>query len=666
MTQPKREIDTDTDLQRGIEPLRTIFAVLVLLLGFAAGARAQSGFGSIDAHAHDGARFELVALESDIEVLVSGLVGEARIRQRFSNTSTQWIEAQYLLPLPDGAAVHALRVRIGERLIVGEIREKEQARAAYVEAAASGQRAALVEADRAQLFRTAVANVGPGETIEVEVRWSQSIAYRDGRFALELPLTYTPRYGAMRLPLDRDVQPSTTTDDRHGNAPRIDVRVEIQAGLTLARVESPTHAIAVNLDGARHAVQLTHGAVSADRDFVLEWTPALGQQPASALLVEQHDGDTYAMVMLVPRNEIVDALPRELILVIDTSGSMEGESMRQARAALDLALAGLTPRDRFNVIQFNSVTEALFDAAVPALPGDVRLAREWVARLRATGGTEMEPALRRALRDAPHPGSVRQVVFATDGAIADAARLYALIDAELGASRLFTVGIGSAPNTQFIERAATLGRGASITIRDLNDVGARMRDLFAKLDRPALRDLELSWPGAAEVYPRRLPDLYAGEPLLVVARLAQAHGHLHARGHMSTAPWSASLPLGSPANATGIARLWAQRKIDSLDQSLALGADAGQVRDQILELALAQSLITRYTSLIAVEKTPARPLDADLVSQRIANGAPAGAIALAATATHAPLQKLIGLLSLVLAAACALAARRRSRMRLVH
>ncbi|MFZ1839261.1 MAG: VWA domain-containing protein, partial [Dokdonella sp.] len=443
-------------------------------------------------------------------------------------------------------------------------------------------------------------------------------------------------------------------------APRVAVSIDLDPGLPLRRVESPSHALKVTRSGTRYAIALADGSVSADRDFVLEWAPVLGAAPASAVLTETVDGETYAMVMMLPDSQLANPLPRELILVIDTSGSMEGESIKQARAALDLALVSLRPGDRFNVIQFNSVTEALFPDAVAMTPADVALAREWVAGLRANGGTEMLDALRTALRGTPPAGHVRQVVFATDGAVDDAAGLYELIDRDLGQSRLFPIGIGSAPNAQFIERAATSGRGSSVVIRGAGEVGERMRELFAKLDRPALRDLALSWPGVADSYPQRLPDLYAGEPLVVVARLSNLHGTLEARAANKATTWSKSLPLDHAASMPGIARLWAQRKIESLEQSIDRGANPEDVRDQVLRLAIEHHLISAYTSLIAVEQAPARDSAEDLASRRIANGLPAGSLAYAATATSAPLLELVGLILLLMAALLAWAARRRA------
>lgn len=633
----------------------------LLVAAFAPGAPAHGqGFGAIEAREADGTSRELVALDSTVEYAIGGLVAEARIRQRFVNQGSGWVDATYLLPLPEGAAVHDMELRVGGRTIVGEIREKEQARSAFVEAAASGRRASLVETSRANLFRTAVANIGPGETVEVDLRWWQPIAYREDRFTLSLPLTYTPRFHSG----DGERAGQADRDDVHSaQAPTVRVDVALDAGFELARIDSPTHALDVTGTGAKRRVRFAGDAVPADRDFVLQWTPRSTTAPLSSVLVERWNGQAYALAMLLPPAQLPDPLPRELILVIDTSGSMEGGSLHQAKAALDLALQSLRPGDRFNVIQFNSIVETLFDDAVDATPGDVRLAREWVSRLQANGGTEMVPALRRALAGSASPQHVRQVVFATDGAVEDANDLYATIEQSLGDSRLFTIGIGSAPNARFIERAATQGRGSSIVVRRLDEVGERMRELFGKLDRPALRNLVLGWPGRAEAYPERVPDLYAGEPLLVVARLDEPRGDLRADGHASGSPWSATLPLGRAAPANGIARLWAQRKTDDLQRRLERGEDVDANRAAIVQLALEHHIVTPYTSLVAIERTPSAPVDADVASVRIANGTPGGSLGFASTATPATLHLLLGLLLIALALLAALAARTPRRAR---
>jgi len=650
--------------ERIMRKLQAISTVL-LAIAFAHGARAaESGFGSIEARGNDGAIFEMAALDSDVDYAIGGLVAEARIHQRFVNRSDTWIDATYLLPLPEGAAVHDLELHVGGRTIVGDIREKEQARREFVEAAASGRRASLVETSRAQLFRTSVANIGPGEMIEVELRWWQPIAWRDDRFTLTLPLTYTPRYEPTPVDDKGTAHGQANRDDVHSlAAPSVRVSVALDAGVALTRIDSPTHALRITGSGSQRHVEFAAGAVPADRDFVLEWTPKLGDAPLSSVLVERVDGHDYALAMLLPPAQLPNPLPRELILVIDTSGSMQGGSLQQAKAALDLALQSLRPGDRFNVIQFNSIVDSLFDDAAAATPDNTRVAREWIAGLRANGGTEMGIALERALAGTMPPGYVRQIVFATDGAVDDARGLYKTIERGLGASRLFTIGIGSAPNAHFIERAATQGRGSSIVVRRLDDVGERMRELFDKLDSPALRDVSLDWPGLAESYPSRLPDLYRGEPLLAVARLDDMHGTLRANGTNSDAPWSATLALDRAKPASGIARLWAQRKADDLQRQLELGADADATRAAIVQLALEHHIVTPYTSLVAVERTPSVPLDVDPTSVRIANGMPEGSVGFAATATPATLETLLGLLLLAVATVVALVAQAPRRLR---
>lgn len=652
--------DPNAELQQTFEPLRTAFAVLVLLLGFAAAARADTRAGELRVSSADGSQQVVPSLATDVEYKVSGLIAEVSVHQRFHNDGNAWLQGQYLLPLPEGAAVHDLTLHIGQRTIVGEIREKEQARSEFAVAAASGRKASLVEAQQGNLFRTAVANVAPGETVEVEIGYWQRVDYRDGEFSLTFPLTYTPRYTvapqseadttSQHVNMDGETTSAAVADaPAAGAAPRASILVDLDPGLPLQRIDSPSHAVRIAQAGQHYRVTLQQESVRSDRDFVLTWSPKPAAAPAAALFTEHVAGDDYALLMLVPPTLESASLPRELILVIDTSGSMEGGSIVQARAALDLALSRLTPRDRFNVIQFNSVTEALFPAAVAAQARDVQLARAWVAQLRATGGTEMGPALHRALAGKAPEGFVRQVVFATDGAVENAEALYKLIEGELGTSRLFPVGIGSAPNAHFMTKAAQMGRGAEVVIRNLNDVGEQMQTLFGKLDHPTLRDLNLSWPGNAETYPQRLPDLYRGEPLLAVAKLSRLNGNVQAQGWLAEHDWSQSLALSGKASAQGIARLWARQKIDDLQDALTRGANEDAVRTQILDLALTHHLVSRYTSLIAVDKTPQRPAEAAVQSAQIPNATPDGSLAFAQTATSAPLKALLGTLALVMA-----------------
>jgi Ca-activated chloride channel family protein len=603
----------------------------------------------------DGRTVDAAATELDVRLAVSGMVAEGVVTQRFRNDSTSFLEGQYLLPLPEGAAVHTLKLRIGQRVIEGEIRERGQARAEYAAAAAAGQRASLVEQHQANLFRTAVANVAPGEEVSVEVGWWQRVAYQDGEFSLVFPLTFVPRYAlGGDAAAGSDAAAATAAPEVTAPtviaAPRVDLVVALDPGLPLTSIHSDSHPVDVQRDAGRYDIALVGDRVPADRDFVLRWKPEAAKAPSAALFVEQTPEASYALVMMVAPPAQAERLPRELVLVVDTSGSMLGRSLAQAKAAADAALSRLTAQDRFNVIRFSSDTEPLFEQPTAATDQAVQLAREWVATFEADGGTEMLGALKAALAGSPPAGYVRQVVFATDGAVTDADAMYSTLETQLGAARLFPIGIGDAPNGHFMAQAARMGRGAALAIRDGAEVEQRMIALFDKLDRPALSDISLRWPTLAQSYPEAMPDLYAGEPLIAVARIDRASGEVVAHGQVKQAGWSQTLSLARKRSDAGVARLWAKARVEALEDDLRRGADANAVRGQIIEVALRHHLVTRHTSLVAVDRTPVRPADAALEPVDTANGSRDGDLAYAATATSAPLGLLAGFLGLLLIA----------------
>jgi Ca-activated chloride channel family protein len=599
----------------------------------------------------DGSTVDAAASTLDVRYAVSGMVAEGVVIQRFRNDSAGFLEGQYLLPLPDGAAVHSLKLRIGQRVIEGEIRERERARAEYAAAAAAGQRASLVEQHQANLFRTAVANVAPGEEVSVEVGWWQRVDFQDGEFSLVFPLTFVPRYSLTEgTDVALDATPTVVAQSASNvvAAPSVDIAIALDPGLALASIHSDSHPVDVQHDGGRYDIALVGDRVPADRDFVLRWRPEAAKAPQAALFVEQTPDAAYALVMMVAPSAAAERLPRELVLVIDTSGSMLGRSLAQAKSAALAALARLTPQDRFNVIRFSTDTEPLFEHPTTASAQAVELAREWIAMLEADGGTEMLPALQAALVGQPPAGFVRQVVFATDGAVTDTEAMYTTLESTLGNARLFPIGIGDAPNAGFMQQAARMGRGAALVIRDGAEVEARMTQLFDKLDRPASSMIDLRWPGLADSYPTAMPDLYAGEPLIAVARIDRASGEVIASGTLKQAGWSQTLNLARKRSDHGIARLWAKSRVEALEDSLRRGADPDVVRAQIVEVALRHHLVTRHTSLVAIDRTPVRPADSPLDTTVVGNGSRDDSLAYAATATDAPLAALLGIAGLLL------------------
>jgi Ca-activated chloride channel family protein len=322
-------------------------------------------------------------------------------------------------------------------------------------------------------------------------------------------------------------------------------------------------------------------------------------------------------------------LPREVVFVIDNSGSMGGTSIEQAKASLIYALGRLQPNERFNVIRFDDTMDVLFPSSVPADAEHLANATAFVAALQARGGTEMVPAMRAALTDTASTDTadhVRQVVFLTDGAIGNEQQLFETITAMRGRSRVFMVGIGSAPNTYLMTRAAELGRGAFTHIGSVDQVEERMRGLFAKLENPAVTSLSATFSeAAADVTPAALPDLYRGEPLVLAAKLDKLAGSVDIKGRIGDRPWSVSLPLAGAAEGKGLSKLWARRKISDAEVARTMRQVSPDEADKtILSLALEHQLVTRLTSLIAVDRTPSRPEGEPLKLAELPLNLPAG------------------------------------------
>jgi Ca-activated chloride channel family protein len=629
-----------------------VLAVLVLLLSGSAQAAADSELIGSPAEAgsgqllfrHDGQFALAPVLDTDVQIHVSGVVARARVAQRFRNPHDDWQEGIYVFPLPEGAAVDRMRMTIGERVIEGQIREREQARKQYEKAVREGKRASLLEQERANIFTTSVANIGPGETIKVTIEYQQTVRYDAGRFELRFPMVVGPRYipgrvavsgfagsgwaaNTDQVPDAARITPPVRRPDGELHNP-VSISVELNAGMDLLALDSRYHPVDIESSNGRYRINLQQGPVPADRDFVLSWRPAVGSEPRAALFVDDsHKRGRHALLMVMPPEAEAAAtqgLSRQLVFVIDTSGSMDGPSIRQAREAVAMALTRLRPQDVFNVIQFNSVTEALFPAPREATQENIAAARKYVANLRATGGTEMAPALSLALRQPDVGQDLRQVVFLTDGAVGNEIELFSIIERELGDSRLFTIGIGSAPNGYFMSRAARFGRGTHTFIGKTSEVEEQMAALFEKLERAVMRDITVQWPAASDVqmWPERIPDLYAGEPLLLAIRGDAAKVLIN--GRFAGKPWQAELTLTGGQSNPAVPVLWARRKIADLMAAQIDGGDGETTRKQVVDTALDYHLVSKYTSLVAVDVTPARVKEQLLRKRNIASNLPHG------------------------------------------
>ncbi len=694
----------------------------------------QAGGGEGDRRDVDGRYRELPRLTADFSLQVSGMVVQAVVTQVFVNDSDQWIEGKYVFPLPSDSAVNGLTIRIGERVIKGQIKEKNTARKMFVKARQEGKKASLIEQQRPNLFVNRVTNIAPGERIEVVLEYLQTLRYDAGEFSLRIPMTITPRY----IPGNRIVEQSSfemsgapvATIEGKGWAFNTDqvrdaseitppqrsvaeleafnrraelntvgiepaklanvatVNIVLTPGFEVESLQSSFHAITFKKKAGaslkQYVVTTKKPTVAMNRDFVLRWRPVATQAPVAAffnenLANESGDDEYHGLLMVMPPQQInqQQLSARELVLVIDTSGSMAGTSMEQAKQALLLALERLTTTDYFNVIEFNSRAHKLFDQSVIASDNNVAVARRYVNGLDANGGTEMRGALEAALvssvDDEASYSRVRQVVFITDGSVGNEESLFAYIVKHVQSNRLFTVAIGSAPNGYFMKKAAQFGRGVYTSIGSVQEVNSAMSALFEKIEKPLLTDVNVTFHngGVTEFYPVRIPDLYAEEPLLLYVKLAEPSDTVTVSGEYEgqywqqhvVPSWTAEPPFRSTPEAKGyegVATLWARKKIEYLMDEAVRQGNRDQFRDDIVALGMHYSIMSRYTSFVAIDQTPSRPEYESLKRRAVANSMSAGSkqsipsqavnsIAYPRTALGINGQILLGVLSLFLA-----------------
>lgn len=592
-------------------------------------------------------------VSTDVKMKIAGPVIRTTLSQTFENNSDDWVEGVYVFPLPEKAAVDRLRIVVGGRLIEGQVKEKKHAKQIYETAKAQGKKASLVEQLRPNMFSASVANIGPHESVAIQIEYQDKSEIKHGVASLTFPMTVAPRFSPPSEVIKLATADGRTMPvvldpvlDRHLISPPfmppqneptaylrlpVSINIELDAGFELANIESPYHEISVKqIDGDSAHITLREGEVPANRDFQLKWRAQASTEPQRAVFKETIGETSYLMTMMSPPLPetpiLLKSHAREMLFIIDTSGSMGGTSITQARRALKLGLNQLGPEDSFNVTRFSSGYSKFSNEPVLATQDNIRKALRYVDRLSAGGGTMMKPALRDSFDTKSDDERLRQIVFITDGAIGNETELFALIQDKLGDARMFPVGIGSAPNRFFMSRAAKFGRGTMVMIGKIDEVETRMGELFAALENPVLTNLQLSLKDSGEAYPSRLPDLYDGEPVISIVKLAshELPSSLVISGDYADSPYKGRLDISQASPAKGLSVLWAREKIADLEEQRFERQGAAKIDAEILKTALEYHLVSRLTSLVAVDVTPSRDLSKPLKTLNVPTQLPEG------------------------------------------
>jgi Ca-activated chloride channel family protein len=564
--------------------------------------------------------FELPLVDTEVEASIGGLVADVTVTQTFANPFAESIEAVYVFPLPDDAAVDGFLMEVGDRRIVGEIKRRDEARQIYEAARANGQAAALLDQERPNLFTQRVANIPPGDAIAVTLSFAHVLQYDDGGYEWAFPLVVGPRFipaqgtGSTR-PGDAAAidAPLSATDT--GN--RVSLVVDLDAGVPIRGLRSPSHDLDIQrLDERRASIAIGAGDGRLNKDFVLRYDVA-GQAPeAAALAHHEPDGDGgYVLIMIQPQAD--DSIseeqitPRDLVFIVDTSCSQSGAPMAASKDAMHLAIDGMHDDDRFTVLRFSDGATTLSSELLGNTPDNRRKGHEFVASMAGAGGTNMLAGIQQALSIPQDVERQRTVLMLTDGYIGNETRILGALEEDLGTARFFTLGTGSSTNRYLIDRMAQLGRGDAVYLRPDEDAGpivAAFNDRFAT---PLITDLEVGSRGVQLVdsYPELLPDLYAGQPVILVARYEQpGDAVIELTGRMRGEPWSQTLQVHLPGEQPdngGLRSIWARAAIEDMELQQHWGHtfdDRDAFEEAITELALEHRLLSQYTSFVAVEE----------------------------------------------------------------
>jgi Ca-activated chloride channel family protein len=562
-----------------------------------------------------GARAECPLRHTTVKADISAMMARVDLVQEFQNPLSETIEAVYTFPLPHDAAVDDMTMTVGGRTIRGTIKSREQAQALYESARSLGRTAAVLHQQRPNIFTQAVANILPGANIKIAISYVQTLGYEDGNYEFVFPMVVGPRYipGAKQVPDSAEITPPITPQGTRAGHD-VSVEVTLDAGVPIGSMESKTHEIDVERRTPSQAmVRLRDAAVIPNKDFILRYDSP-GQNIQEAVMAHRSVRGGYFTLVLQPpaRTGVEDATPKELIFVLDTSGSMRGFPIEKAKEAMKLALDGLNPRDTFNLITFSGDTEILFPQPVAATPENLQFAQLFLQSRSGAGGTEMMQAIRAALAPSVEAGRVRVVCFMTDGEVGNDMEILAEVRKHPDA-RVFAFGIGQSVNRFLLDGMAMYGRGEVEYVGLKDDGSAAARRFHQRVRDPLMTDISIDWAGlpVADVYPRRIPDLFGAKPVIVTGRYTgPAHGMARLRGRVGGADSVRDVALDLPAAEARhdvVATLWARRRVADLMSRDLSGVQAGTMRNdlrrQITQLGLDHRLMTQFTSFVAVEET---------------------------------------------------------------
>ena len=607
-------------------------AVIVLAFGPIALAKSDSRLteGRLEAMDPKGKPLGNCPLKhTDVTCDISGFIARVTVRQQFQNPFKEKIEAVYVFPLSQDGAVDRMTMKIGDRLIEGEIKERGEARAIYEQAKAQGKVASLLDQERPNIFTQAVANIEPGAQVDITISYSETLKWKDGEYQFAFPMVVGPRYmpGNMtgepttgwapptdHVPDANKISPPVTPEGTRAGHD-ISVAVNLDAGLPLRRLDSQQHEVVVDYADAektKATIRLKEKKTIPNKDFVLVYQTTTDEIADAVLAHTDPRGKFFTLVLQPPkrvRSQLI--VPKEMVFTIDKSGSMMGFPIETAKKAMRLCIEGLHPNDTFNLMTFEGGVGFCFPKPVPNTDENRRKALEYLGNLQGSGGTEMMKAIHACLAGQDDPERLRVVCFMTDGYVGNDMAIIDAVQDSAGVARVFSFGIGRSVNRYLLDNMARAGRGEVHYILDEQQAGGAAERFYERVRTPVLTDIELDFGDlkVSELFPANVPDLFSSTPVVVKGQYKQGgKGVITLRGKTGEGKFerkiNVALPDDQPENEV-LASLWARAKVEHLMNQDLTAAQQGKpnpaIKEEVLGLGLRFHLMTQYTSFVAVE-----------------------------------------------------------------
>ncbi|MBR9921567.1 MAG: VWA domain-containing protein [Bacteroidetes bacterium] len=576
---------------------------------------------------------QLPLKSTSADVQIAGVIADVTITQVYSNTGSRPIEAIYVFPGSTRAAVYGMEMQIGQRTIVAEIRERQQARAEYEAAKEEGKRASLLEQERPNVFQMNVANILPGDEIIVRLKYTELLVPEEGIYSFVYPTVVGPRYTGEMEQTTASTDPSFTATpyQQEGEAQTyaFDLNVQLNAGMAIQEVSSLTHDVLVDFPTADQAVislSANEKISGGNRDYILDYRLAGGQIESGMLLYEHEDENYFLMMVQPPKRVEVDEIPpREYVFVVDVSGSMNGFPLDISKKLMRNLLTNLRPTDQFNVMLFSGDSEVLSEESLPVNAENMERGLDFVQNVRGGGGTNLKSALRNALAlPRCREDVARSFVVITDGYVSVEQATFDLIRENLDEANLFSFGIGTGVNRHLIEGMAHIGQSEPLIITDPNEASAKADKFRQYLQSPVLTRIKVDY-GKFEAYhkePMAVPDVLAERPVIIYGKYrGNPQGEIKLTGHTGNGKYKVKLNVAdyqaSESNAA-IRYLWARERIRLLDDYSQVSYNDEAIQQEVTELGLKYNLMTAYTSFVAIDHEPvAAGEDAEQVKQPV-------------------------------------------------